>query len=273
MFLLFTSVICVLFTTKAFSYSPRQTSTATDTQFRIERGNMASIFNAAFYMTIERMDIPVEQASLSSPVFNMMYLRELDRLKENYTKDTEVHQVIVAKNFDDEVIGYVDIDRRNIFNKRFPTPYISDLVVQPLWRKKGVAKSLLNYCTDVVCKVEWQETHVHLLVETDNIKALNLYNKLEFIPLQAEIGPIDDLSRIKIIPINAAAFDITEPLSFDEIFQKSGINVRANGVSKDQQLNSSSDQAVEMKSMVSLSSLLETKVLSLYDRVLLRKEF
>jgi hypothetical protein len=51
-------------------------------QFSVERGSISSIFNAAFYISIEKMNIPVEQASMSSPVFNMMYLRELDRLKE-----------------------------------------------------------------------------------------------------------------------------------------------------------------------------------------------
>ena len=263
--------ICVLFSSRSASFSSRKINT--DSQFRVERGNMASIFNAAFYMTIERMNIPVDQASLSSPVFNMMYLRELDRLKENYTKDPEVHQVIVAKNSDDEVIGYVDIDRRNIYSKRFPTPYVSDLVVQPLWRNKGVAKSLLNYCTDVVCKVEWQEFQVHLLVETNNIKALNLYSKLLYVPLQAETGPIDDLSRIKITPINAPAFDIKEPFSYDDIFQKTNVESTTAEDGGHQQLIGSSDPTVDEKATIHLISLLGTSLLSTYDRVLLRKQF
>ena len=263
--------MCVLFLSRSVSYSPPKINT--DSQFRVERGNMASIFNAAFYMTIERMNIPVDQASLSSPVFNMMYLRELDRLKENYTKDPEVHQVIVAKNSEDEVIGYVDIDRRNIFNKRFPTPYLSDLVVQPLWRNKGVAKSLLDYCTDVVCKVEWHEFQVHLLVETHNIKALNLYSKLLFVPLQAETGPIDDLSQIKIIPINAPAFDINEPFSYEDIFRKTNAESTTADGSEQKQLIGSSDPSLDKKAIIYLSSLLGTNLLSTYDRVLLRKQF
>lgn len=197
-------------------------------------------------MTIERMNIPVSEASLSSPVFNIMYLRELDRLKENYTKDENLHQIIVAKSSDDEIIGYIDIDRRNIFNKRFPTPYVSDLVVQPSWRNKGVASSLLEYCTDVVCKVEWTEPHLHLLVETNNRKALNLYSRLQFIPLQAETGPMDDLSLIKIILLNSMGTD-NDGGATDELPDKK-------------------------KSLINLSTLLIDDFILAYDRVLLRKD-
>lgn len=197
-------------------------------------------------MTIERMNIPVSEASLSSPVFNIMYLRELDRLKENYTKDENLHQIIVAKSSDDEIIGYIDIDRRNIFNKRFPTPYVSDLVVQPSWRNKGVATSLLEYCADVVCKVEWTEPYLHLLVETNNRKALNLYSRLQFIPLQAETGPMDDLSLIKIILLNSMGTDNDDGAT-DELPDKK-------------------------KSLINLSTLLIDDFILAYDRVLLRKD-
>jgi GNAT superfamily N-acetyltransferase len=200
-------------------------------------------------MTIERMNIPVSEASLSSPVFNVMYLRELDRLKENYTKDENLHQIVVAKSSDDEIIGYIDIDRRNIFNKRFPTPYVSDLVVQPSWRNKGVATSLLEYCSDVVCKVEWTEPHLHLLVETNNRKALNLYSRLQFIPLQAETGPMDDLSLIKIIPINYISTD-----------------------NEDGARESSDEPPDEKKPLINLSTLLRDDFILAYDRVLLRKD-
>jgi ribosomal protein S18 acetylase RimI-like enzyme len=225
------------------------TRSASSVLYTISRGGLASIFTAAFYMTIERMNIPVSEASLSSPVFNVMYLRELDRLKENYTKDENLHQIVVAKSSDDEIIGYIDIDRRNIFNKRFPTPYVSDLVVQPSWRNKGVATSLLEYCSDVVCKVEWTEPHLHLLVETNNRKALNLYSRLQFIPLQAETGPMDDLSLIKIIPINYVSTD-----------------------NEDGARESSDEPPDEKKPLINLTTLLRDDFILAYDRVLLRKD-
>ena len=254
----------LLFWRPCYSFSPA--TAIAGSKFTIERGNMASIFNAAYYMTIERMNIPVEQASLSSPVFNMMYLHELNRLKENYTKDPEVHQVIVAKSVDDEIIGYVDIDRRNIFNKRFPTPYISDLVVQQSWRNKGVGRSLLEYCIETVCKSEWLESHVHLLVETHNSKAINLYNKLLFVPVQAETGPIDDASKIKIIAINESALIISETFNYEKVFENESVKSILDSAQ-------SNDDSRAKRDCISLDELLQKNVLSTYDRLLLRKKF
>lgn len=260
-------VISAVLVTFCSSYSPTLSDASSNGLYKIGRGSMASIFNAAYYMTIERMKIPASEASLSSPVFNMMYLRELDRLKENYTKDESVHQVVVAKSLEDEVIGYIDIDRRNIFNKRFPTPYISDLVVQPAWRNKGVATSLLAYCTDVVCKVEWMESYIHLLVESDNRKALNLYSKMEFIPLQAETGDMDDLSQIKIIPINSSAFEIADAISYSALSAKPIMS--GDSLKLTQQLTDIDSNLG--RSIIDLDSLLKGDAILSYDRVLLRK--
>mmetsp|Transcript_14484 Transcript_14484/g.13961 ORF Transcript_14484/g.13961 Transcript_14484/m.13961 type:complete len:221 (-) Transcript_14484:187-849(-) len=190
--------------------------------FTIERGSISCIFNAAFYISIEKLSISVEQASMSSPVFNMMYLRELDRLKENFTKDINEHQVIVAKNKEDEVIGYVDIDRRNVFDKRFPTPYVSDVIVQPLYRNIGVGACLLSYCSDVVCKKEWKESFLYLWVESENTKALNFYRNQQYVPIQAENGPIDDVSKIKVIEFDTLLEDI-ELLKYERILLKKSI--------------------------------------------------
>lgn len=199
-----------------FSTSLSNTRGALQKQFSVERGQISSIFNAAFYICIEKMKIPVEQASLTSPVFNMMYLRELDRLKENFTKDTNEHQVIVAKNTEKEIIGYVDIDRRNIFDKRFPTPYLSDVIVQPNYRNIGVGASLLAYCSDVVCKQEWKESFIYLWVESENTKALKFYMDLQYFPIQAEDGPIDDVSKIKVTSFDTTVED-TELLKYERI--------------------------------------------------------
>lgn len=252
-------------------YQAIVTDTHPSMKFTVSRGNLASIFTAAYYMSIDRLNIHVSEASLSSPAFNMIYLRELDRLKENYTKDENLHQVIVAKsNDDDEIVGYIDIDRRNIFNKRFPTPYVSDLIVQPSWRNKGVATSLLEYCENVVCKLEWKEPHLHLLVETQNSKALDLYCRLNFIPLQAETGSMDDLSKIKITPLSRATHAIDDAPFISNINSEftflEGINLVAN--------NRRGDGAVSGKRLsVSLRELLADDSFAEYDRILLQKIF
>ena len=245
----------------SISLSRSSSDVASSCSYKIGRGGMASIFTAAYYMSIEIMKIPIAEASLSSPVFNMIYLRELDRLKENYpsNEDESLHQIIVAKNDEDEVIGYIDIDRRQTFAWRFPLPYISDLVVQPSWRNKGVATSLLQYCSDVVCKSEWMENRVNLLVETDNDKALSLYNTLNFWPVHAETGPMDDSSMIKTIPINLFDDDVKNVKLHSSASVSAKKDVFANFELDDNPIHTK------------LSDLMKKNALRKYDRVLLRK--
>jgi hypothetical protein len=102
------------------------------TTFSVERGQLSSVFTASYLLAKEKLGSGFTAAlgtqggsSFTSPVFNLAYLRELDRLKENFTKDTEQHQIIVAKDEANELIGYVDLDRRNFLQERYPTPYIS----------------------------------------------------------------------------------------------------------------------------------------------------
>ena len=248
-------------------YQTIVTNTHPNMKYTVSRGDLTSIFTAAYYMSIDRLNIHVSEASLSSPAFNMIYLRELDRLKENYTKDENLHQVVVAKSADNEVIGYIDIDRRNIYNKRFPTPYVSDLIVQPSWRTKGVATSLLAYCEDVVCKLEWKEPHLHLLVETHNKKALDLYCRLNFVPLQAETGSMDDLSKIRITPITMSALAVDD-----------APNVKIESTTNDQacsdlDLNRSADDVSGKSIFASLRELLDDDSFTGFDRILLQKVF
>jgi ribosomal protein S18 acetylase RimI-like enzyme len=170
-----------------------------DGKFLVERGSQSSLYEAAYMMTLERMAVsglgPL-LSDITSPVFNLMYVRELGRLKDNYTKDTSQHQILVARNEAAEVIGYVDIDRRNIFSARFPTPYLSDCVVRSDWRRQGVASALMASCCRV-CAEDWQEPYLHLWAETTNTDALRCYDKLQFVPIAAETGPINDVSQVK----------------------------------------------------------------------------
>lgn len=184
----------LLFTTTAIScrsYTPFQA------KFKIEYGTLESVYTAAYYMTIARLKIHVDHASISSPTFNLMYTNELERLKDNLTKDRNEHQVIVAKSNEDEVVGYLDIDRRNVLTERFPTPYISDIIIQPAFRRRGICTSLLLYCDDIICRQEWNEDKLYLWVESDNKKAIKLYMALNYQPFAAETGPVDDCSKTR----------------------------------------------------------------------------
>jgi GNAT superfamily N-acetyltransferase len=166
-----------------------------------ERGGLSAIYPAAQMIAIEKCPSIFSGSSplegFSSPIFTFIYAQEVRRLMENYTIDPTKHQLIVAKSDSGEIIGYVDIDRRDdSIPLRYPTPYVSDVIVRRDWRKRGVAQGLLQHCCEV-CKSEWREPAMYLWVETSNLNALRLYNKLSFVPIRGESGPIDDPSRIK----------------------------------------------------------------------------
>ena len=156
-----------------------------DDKFVVERGSQSSLYEAAYMMALERMSLSGlggHLTDITSPVFNLIYAQQLGRLKDNYTKDASQHQVLVARNEAAEIIGYVDVDQRNVFTARYPTPYLSDCVVRSDWRQRGVASALVTACGRL-CADDWKQSYLHLWVETTNAAAIRCYEKLQFVPI------------------------------------------------------------------------------------------
>jgi hypothetical protein len=127
-------------------------SALTTPPYRVERGDRAVLYEAAYMMATARLaesglNAAVHPAHITSPVFSMLYVRDLERLKDNFASmgSPSKHQILVARcsssDGSDEVVGYVDVDRRADRGPRFPAPYLSDLVVRGDWRRQGVASA------------------------------------------------------------------------------------------------------------------------------------
>jgi len=133
----------------------------------------------------------------------LLKLAELNRLQQNFPYvDTDLHQMFVAvaaqvTEKDDKttsspststttilhprtVIGFVDIDARPCRPEiQLPRPYLSDLAVHPNYRRKGVAKALIQACEDFIRTIPRKELYIR--VEETNAAAVDMYmNKLNY---------------------------------------------------------------------------------------------
>lgn len=108
-------------------------------------------------------------------------LAELNRLQQNFPyEDTDLHQMLVAiDDASDKVIGFVDVDARPCKTKMIlPRPYLSDLCVDPDFRRKGIAYRLVQACEDFTRDIPRPELWIR--VNEDNVAAVQMYKSLNY---------------------------------------------------------------------------------------------
>ena len=140
-----------------------------------ELGQVADVIMSSFYV------------NSTNPWKQMYRIAELSRIQQGFPhEDKEIHRNIVAVVVVDgkeQVIGFCDLDNRlpnrNTGYSCNPRPYVSDLCISPQWRRKGIAKAIIQesekYSREVLRKEE-----IYIRVESNNQKALNLYESLGY---------------------------------------------------------------------------------------------
>lgn len=128
----------------------------------------------------------------------MYRLGELNRLQQNFPYNDEQHSMFVAvsQQRQDMVVGFVDVDARP--SKRPydpPRPYLSDLAVDPRWRRKGVARHLIHKC-EYVARDEMEKPHLYIRVEHNNTVAISMYTGLNYEALQHEYFGVKDTTML-----------------------------------------------------------------------------
>ncbi|CAB9498054.1 FR47-like protein [Seminavis robusta] len=129
-------------------------------------------------------------ADKPNDIFMHMYrLAELNRLQQNfpYADQMMKHRMLVAmasdNNNNDDIVGFVDVDARtappNKEYKHNPRPMLSDLMVNPRMRRKGIAKQLVQRCEEI-CRQDFQETELYIRVLKDNEAAIAMYDSLGY---------------------------------------------------------------------------------------------
>lgn len=134
-----------------------------------------------------------------SPLLRHYYFfKELDRLQSNFPYDNDNHAMYVAcARSDSTVVGFVDVDCRPSKGRHAPPrPYLSDLVVDVDWRRRGIAKKLVKTCENMVKKK--RKGSLHLRVEFKNEAAMRMYHSLGYTMQTSDIfGVIDTTILLK----------------------------------------------------------------------------
>ncbi|KAL3897881.1 MAG: hypothetical protein SGARI_006812 [Bacillariaceae sp.] len=115
-------------------------------------------------------------------------LAELNRLQQNfaYADQVDVHQMLVVVVEEDEdndnpphvVVGFCDIDLRPLpkdFKFQLPRPYLSDLCISTEYRRKGLAKALVE-ASEHFCKSH-NHNELWIRVHETNEAALQMYRQ------------------------------------------------------------------------------------------------
>jgi len=169
--------------------------------FIIKDATMKCVFNVSSMIAnakLQQCSSVMTDTSVTAAVVNIAYLQELGRIQASIADcNPMTHRIFVAQCLNGSIIGYIDIDRTGYNPIQFPVPYISDVIVAPIYRRQGVARALLQRCEDL-CAQEWQETELHLWVETENAAALALYRALGYSPIRGETGDANDLSTLRV---------------------------------------------------------------------------
>ena len=135
-----------------------------------------------------------------SPFAGMVRLAELNRLQQNFPYADDRHYMFVATlqepNDTEEnevVVGFVDVDNRPATRKQdAPRPYLSDLVVHPNYRRRGIALRMVRHVEGVV-QHRMGLPLLYIRVERDNQAARRIYlHKLQYQPIPHPVFGVDN---------------------------------------------------------------------------------
>jgi ribosomal protein S18 acetylase RimI-like enzyme len=152
----------------------------------IELGTVADIIMDSFY-------------SPKTSWRGLYRVAELNRVQQNFPYvNTDLHQMLVAVATDTQgvlppkIVGFCDVDCRPCKTiPRLPRPYLSDLTVALDFRRRGIARSMVEYCETFVRECTAAANELYIRVEATNEPAVSMYRGMGYATIRQETQRLD----------------------------------------------------------------------------------
>jgi ribosomal protein S18 acetylase RimI-like enzyme len=166
----------------------------------------------------------------------MYRLSELNRLQQNFPYDDSRHRMLVAvmkdpaptssrTNLDgstrraspspqqERIVAFCDFDARPATRWQDPPrPYLSDLAVDAGFRRRGIARALIELCERMVVET-LNQSSLYMRVERDNSNAMTMYQKLLYQPQAHTIFGVKDTTVLLCKPLVVTPSTVTSTCS------------------------------------------------------------
>lgn len=145
-----------------------------------ELGQCADVILNSFY-----------NETIKAPLRPLFRMAELNRIQQNFPyADRDLHRMIIVQ-VDDQIVGFCDVDARRPNRQtsyRFnPRPYLSDLCIDPKFRRLGLAKALIReseqFCRKLPRPLHSAQAEIPELfirVERSNKAAVSMYREMGY---------------------------------------------------------------------------------------------
>ena len=105
-----------------------------------------------------------------------------DQISQN--KEEDSYAFIFSTLFEDEVVGHGKLFKYSSGDMEvdFESPegwYLNGIIVDPAFRRKGVAKELLKYREDFISQID-EKTNLHSIVSAENEPSIKYHETLGF---------------------------------------------------------------------------------------------
>lgn len=125
--------------------------------------------------TIDSKNVCVNQSGNDNIRYDMehvFYVACTSVLPKSSERDRNMATMVVGQ---EKIVGFVEVDRRPGTKQNDPPrPYLSDLAVHRKYRRKGIAKALIQTCEKQVME-GWKQGCLYLRVDRENFAARNMY--------------------------------------------------------------------------------------------------